>query len=81
MADVFKLLQGWSPNGGAVHPVDERGDYPDLAAAQEAAGTGLTWEWMPVRGVWRAATGREEAAEIMPCRRLAGITVETGLLA
>ena len=81
MADVFKLLQGWSPKGGAVHPVDEVGEYPDLAAAQEIAGTGLTWEWMPVRGGWRAEIGHEEAAEIIPCHRLAGITVETGLLA
>jgi hypothetical protein len=80
MADVFTLLQGWSPGGGAVHPVDEVGSYPDLAAAMEAAGAGLAWDWIPVRGVWRAATGHEEAAEIVPGRRLDGITLSVGTL-
>lgn len=80
MADVYKLLMGWSPGGDAVHPVDEAGDYPDLAAAKEAAGTGLEWTWLPERGVWRAVTGDEEAAEIMRCSPLSGIAVSVGTM-
>lgn len=80
MTNVFQLLIGWSPNGDAVHSTDHVGDYPDLKAAQAAAGPGLEWTWMPERNVWRAETGHEQAAEIEPCGRLTGIVVAAAVM-
>lgn len=75
MADTYKLLIGSAPDGGAVHPVDEVGTYPDLAAAKAAAGDGLVWTWAPQLAAWQARTGPGEIAEIIPGTRIAGITV------
>ena len=74
--NIYRLNQGWSPDGAAVHPVDHVADYPDLDAAkteaEQAAGRPLTWAWMAERNAWRAVTGHDQAAEIEPWRAVTG---------
>jgi hypothetical protein len=81
---IYRLNQGWSPDGAAVHPVDHVADYPSLAdaqaEAQQAAGRRLTWTWMAERNAWRAVTGHDQAAEIEPCRKVSGISVDVGVM-
>lgn len=60
----YRLCQGYSPNGEAVHPYYRIDEYWTLADAQISAGRNLRWEWIEERNVWRAETGYEEAAEI-----------------
>ena len=60
----YRLCQGYSPNGEAVHPYYRIDEYWTLEDAQASAGSNLPGEWVEERNVWRAGIGSEEAAEI-----------------
>lgn len=68
MTTVYTLNLGFSPDGGAVHPVDELGILKSLDAAkdpaEQEAGKPLSWQWMEDRQVWRAEVGYQRVAEI-----------------
>jgi hypothetical protein len=82
--NIYRLNEGPSPDGAAVHPVDHVADFPDLGAAkaeaERIAGRPLVWAWREDRKAWRALTGHDEAAEIEPCRKLSGISVNVGMM-
>lgn len=82
---VYTLYLGCSPDGGAVHPVDEPGTLQSLdaakAAAEQDSGKPLQWRWMDDRQVWRAEVGYQRAAEISKGTVLERIGVGVGLMA